>query len=90
MVDPADRRCPRRASTHTRGQIWELGGDCADPVLWHARGVKVMKSRALKEPNGRADAAARHECGDRCRREEHRDGRSDTLLLILTSIGMAA
>ena len=34
----------------TRKNVWELGGDWADPILWYARGVKAMKARALKEP----------------------------------------
>ena len=36
----------------TRKNVWELGGDWADPILWYARGVKAMKERALKEPTG--------------------------------------
>ncbi len=35
---------------HIRKNVWELGGDWADPILWYARGVKAMKARALKEP----------------------------------------
>jgi tyrosinase len=38
--------------THTRKNVWALGGDWADPILWYARGVKAMKSRALNEPTG--------------------------------------
>jgi tyrosinase len=38
--------------TFTRKNVWELGSDWADPILWYARGVKAMKSRALKEPTG--------------------------------------
>jgi tyrosinase len=38
--------------TNTRKNVWELGGDWADPILWYARGVKAMKSRALNEPTG--------------------------------------
>jgi tyrosinase len=34
----------------TRQNVWELGGDWADPILWYARGVKAMKARALSEP----------------------------------------
>ena len=37
---------------HIRKNVWELGGDWADPILWYARGVKAMKARALKEPTG--------------------------------------
>src|ERR1700726_3138095 len=36
--------------TFTRKNVWELGGNWADPILWYARGVKAMKARALKEP----------------------------------------
>src|SRR5215813_7620613 len=34
----------------TRQNVWELGGDWADPILWYARGVKAMKARPLSEP----------------------------------------
>ena len=34
----------------TRKNVWELGGDWADPILWYARGVAAMKARALAEP----------------------------------------
>jgi tyrosinase len=37
---------------NTRKNVWELGGDWADPILWYARGVKAMKARALAEPTG--------------------------------------
>ncbi len=36
--------------TVTRKNVWELGGDWAPEILWYARGVKLMKDRALKEP----------------------------------------
>lgn len=36
----------------TRRNVWELGGDWADPILWYARGVKAMRSRALNDPSG--------------------------------------
>jgi len=35
---------------YTRKNVWELGGDWADPILWYARGVAAMKARALAEP----------------------------------------
>jgi len=34
----------------TRKNVWELGGDWADPILWYARGVKAMQSRPLSDP----------------------------------------
>ena len=34
----------------TRKNVWDLGGDWADPILWYARGVAAMKARALAEP----------------------------------------
>ena len=34
----------------TRRNVWELGGDWADPVLWYARGIAAMKARPLAEP----------------------------------------
>ena len=33
----------------TRRNVWTLGSDWADPILWYARGVKAMKARALNE-----------------------------------------
>jgi tyrosinase len=35
-----------------RKNVWELGGDWADSILWYARGVKAMKARPLSEPTG--------------------------------------
>jgi tyrosinase len=35
--------------TSIRRNIWGLGSDWADPILWYARGVKAMKGRALNE-----------------------------------------
>lgn len=32
---------------YTRKNVWELGTDWADPILWYARGVAAMKTRAL-------------------------------------------
>ncbi len=37
------------AATYTRRNIYNLGGDWADPILWYARGVKAMGKRALNE-----------------------------------------
>ena len=34
---------------NTRRNVWELGSDWADPILWYARGVKAMKARALND-----------------------------------------
>ena len=36
--------------TFTRQNVWELGSDWADPILWYARGVKAMKARPLNDP----------------------------------------
>lgn len=33
----------------TRRNVWALGSDWADPILWYARGVKAMKRRALND-----------------------------------------
>lgn len=33
-----------------RRNVWNLGGHWADPILWYARGVEAMKSRALADP----------------------------------------
>jgi tyrosinase len=35
---------------YKRKNVWELGGDWADTILWYARGVAAMKGRALAEP----------------------------------------
>jgi tyrosinase len=35
---------------YTRKNVWELGGDWADPILWYARGVQAMQSRPLNDP----------------------------------------
>jgi len=35
-----------------RRNVWELGGDWAEPILWYARGVKAMRARALADPVG--------------------------------------
>jgi tyrosinase len=35
--------------TFTRKNVFELGGDWADPILWYARGVKALKARALNQ-----------------------------------------
>src|SRR5262249_21513212 len=37
---------------YTRKNVWELGGDWADPILWYARGVKAIKARRLNESTG--------------------------------------
>jgi tyrosinase len=37
---------------YTRKNVWELGGPWADPILWYARAIAVMKKRALNEPTG--------------------------------------
>jgi tyrosinase len=34
---------------YMRKNVWQLGGDWADPILWYARGVAAMKARALAE-----------------------------------------
>jgi tyrosinase len=36
--------------TFTRRNVWDLGSEWADPILWYARGVAGMKERALAEP----------------------------------------
>lgn len=35
--------------TVIRKNVYELGGDWADPILWYARGVKAAKARALND-----------------------------------------
>ena len=36
----------------TRKNVWDLGGDWAEPILWYARGVAAMKAKALGRPAG--------------------------------------
>ena len=38
--------------TYTRKNIYGLGGDWADTILWYARGVAAMKAKALADSNG--------------------------------------
>lgn len=37
---------------NTRKNVWELGDNWADPILWYARGIKAMRPRALNDPSG--------------------------------------
>jgi tyrosinase len=43
-----------------RSNIFNLGSDWADPILWYARGVKAMKSRPLSDPTSWTFYAAMH------------------------------
>ncbi|GAB3785247.1 tyrosinase family protein [Nocardioides ungokensis] len=36
--------------TFIRRNVWDLGDDWADEVLWYARGVEAMKARPLADP----------------------------------------
>ena len=38
------------SQTLIRRNVWELGGDWADEILWYARGVAAMKARSLTDP----------------------------------------
>lgn len=46
--------------TNIRKNVWELGGDWASPILWYARGVKLMKERALSDHTSWSFFAAIH------------------------------
>jgi tyrosinase len=46
--------------TLTRRNVWELGGDWADPILWYARAVKAMKARPLADPTSWRSYGAIH------------------------------
>ncbi|KVE38588.1 tyrosinase family protein [Burkholderia sp. BDU5] len=46
--------------TYLRKNVWNLGSDWADPILWYARGVKAMQSRALDDRNSWRFYAAIH------------------------------
>ena len=45
---------------YTRRNVWDLGNDWADPILWYARGVAAMKARALAQPTSWRFYAAIH------------------------------
>lgn len=34
---------------YLRKNVWELGGDWADPILWYARGVQAMRARPIAD-----------------------------------------
>jgi len=36
--------------TYTRKNVWGLGADWADDILWYARGVQAMKAKGLADP----------------------------------------
>ena len=42
---------------NTRRNVWTLGSDWADPILWYARGVKAMTFLPLKENLHEVNAA---------------------------------
>ena len=46
--------------TYTRKNVWELGADWADDILWYARAVKAMKARELSDPSSWRFYAAMH------------------------------
>src|SRR4051812_43189994 len=35
---------------YIRRNVWNVGNDWADPILWYARGVAEMKKRAIADP----------------------------------------
>jgi len=45
---------------YLRRNVWELGSDWGDDILWYARGVKAMKARVLAAPTGWRFYAAIH------------------------------
>jgi tyrosinase len=45
---------------HLRQNVWDLGDDWADPILWYARGVAAMKARRLSERTSWRFYAAMH------------------------------
>ncbi len=46
--------------TFTRQNVWDLGDDWAEPILWYARGVAQLQQRALAEPTSWRFYAAIH------------------------------
>ena len=47
-------------ATKHRRNVWELGNDWADDILWYARGVKAMKAHPLKQRTSWRFYAAMH------------------------------
>jgi tyrosinase len=45
---------------YIRKNVWEVGSDWAEPILWYARGVAAMRARALAEPTSWRFYAAIH------------------------------
>ena len=43
-----------------RKNVWELGSDWAEPVLWYARGVAALQARPIREPTSWRFYAAIH------------------------------
>ena len=43
-----------------RKNVWELGSDWADPILWYARGVAALQARPIREPTSWRFYAAIH------------------------------
>jgi tyrosinase len=43
-----------------RKNVWELGSDWAEPILWYARGVAALQARPLAEPTSWRFYAAIH------------------------------
>jgi tyrosinase len=37
------------AVTHVRRNVWELGSDWADPILWYARAVGALRTKAIND-----------------------------------------
>ena len=48
------------ATTKRRRNVWELGNEWADDILWYARGVKAMKAHPLKQRTSWRFYAAMH------------------------------
>jgi tyrosinase len=46
--------------TRTRSNVFDLGDDWAEPILWYARGVKAMQARPLDNPTSWRFFAAIH------------------------------
>jgi tyrosinase len=45
---------------YTRKNVWGLGGNWADPILWYARGVAALKTRPLSDPTSWRSYGAIH------------------------------
>src|ERR1051325_1604273 len=44
----------------TRHDVWKLGGDWSDPLIWYARGVRALQQRPITDRTSWRFLAAMH------------------------------